>query len=490
MGTSEVPDRSDRFEPESDDEWARSPFERDRDRILYSRELRRLKDVTQVARAGESYLYHDRLSHSLKVAQVGRGLANTIRQRPRNEGVDFEAVLDSDVVEAACLAHDLGHPPFGHLSEEALDEKVREKTDSEKVDGNGESALAEWLGGEEDIDPEDLPVFGYEGNAQSFRIVTRLIPHYRSNAGLNLTHATVNAILKYPHSRAENDNKWGYYPGEEDRFEWAREGVPEGKTLEAEIMDYADDVTYAIHDVADFYKGSLIPLGLLLSEAQRRAQARRRLREEEKAGIAEEADREIADIADDEVEIDEVDLPGKPTLSEFESHIETSDKMSLRETDVERFFLELSRFPGVRDNLFTPFQGTDEESATLSRLSSNLVSRYPNADDEEGPEFVYLDQQDGPDAYCLYIDRSFREQVWILKELTFYYVINNPTLVGQQVGERRVIEELYGALFEESGRENLNSSAIPSTYRDWLQEEDPDVEWPSPIHRRRESSRT
>lgn len=479
-----MPARDERFEAENDDEWARSPFERDRDRLLYSRELRRLKDVTQVARAGESYLYHDRLSHSLKVAQVGRGLVNTIQQRPQNEGIDFDEVLDSDVVEAACLAHDLGHPPFGHLSEEALDEKVREKTDPEKVDADGENALAAWLDGEDDRDPAALPVFGYEGNAQSFRIVTRLIPHYKSSAGLNLTHATVNAILKYPHSREADDDKWGYYPSEADRFAWAREDVPEGKTLEAEIMDYADDVTYAIHDVADFYKGGLIPLGLLLSEAQRRAQARARLREEGKKEIAEAEGRDVADIADDEVPIDEADLPGKPTLSEFESHIDASDKMSLRETDVERFFLELSRFPGVRDNLFTPFQGTDEESATLSRLSSYLVSRYLNADDEEDPEFVYLDQQDGRDAYCLYIDRNFREQVWILKELTFYYVINNPTLVGQQVGERRVIEELYEALFEESGRKDLNTSAIPSPYRDWLKAEDPDVEWPSPIHRR------
>lgn len=483
MADSSPPSRADRFDPEEEDEWARRSFERDRDRILYTRELRRLKDVTQVARAGESYLYHDRLSHSLKVAQVGRGLATIITKRPRNGDVDFETVLDSDVVEAACLAHDLGHPPFGHLSEEALDEKLREKTNSEKADRSGQNELGDWID-EEDIDADELPMYGYEGNAQSFRIVTRLASHYKSNAGLNLTHSTLNAILKYPRSREEDDNKWGYYPSEANRFGWTREGIPDGKTLEAEIMDYADDVTYAIHDVVDFYKGGLIPLGLLLGEAMRREQARYRQIQQEIEEIAERDHRDIKEIDEEEVELDENELPGKPTLEEFEAHIEKSDKMSLRETTVEEFFLGLSHFPGVQENLLTPFQGTDQESRTLSRLSSNLVSRYLNADDEEKPEFVNLEDREETEGYCLYIDRKFREQVWILKELTFYYVINNATLVGQQRGERQVIEELYEALYEESGREDLNESAIPSPYRDWLQQEDPDVDWPSPIHHR------
>jgi len=475
-----MPERSDRFASETDDEWARSQFERDRDRILYTRELRRLKDVTQVARSGESYLYHDRLSHSLKVAQVGRGLARLIKKRHQKEEVDLDSVLDLNVVEAACLAHDLGHPPFGHLAEEALDEKVREKTDSEQTAENGKNRLKDWLEDMDEVESSDLPIYGYEGNAQSFRIVTRLVSHYKTEAGLNLTCATLNAILKYPHSREKDDDKWGYYPTEEDRFEWARDDIPEGKTLEAEIMDYADDVTYAIHDVADFYKGQLIPLDHLLGEAKRREETRKRLLEDRKEVIAQEEDKDVSDVDEDAIEIDEENLPSKPTLSEFESHIENSDKRDLKETTIEDFFRGLSKFPGVRDNLLTPFGGTDEERDTLSRLVSNLVSRYLNSSDQKDPEFVYLCDREERDGYCLYIDRQFREHVWILKELTYYYVISDPTLIGQQRGERHVIEELYEALYQEASRDNLESSAIPSPYRDWLEEEN--EIWPSPIH--------
>jgi len=483
MPDSDLPTRLDRYVSETNDEWARSPFERDRDRILYTRELRRLKDVTQVARAGESYLYHDRLSHSLKVAQMGRSLAQLIKKRPRNEDVEFDAVLDPNVVEAACLAHDLGHPPFGHLSEEALDEKVRKKTNPCEEDSNGNNKLGAWAE-QEDIEPAELPVFGYEGNAQSFRIVTRLASHYKTDAGLNLTKATLNAILKYPRSRKEDDDKWGYYPSENDRYDWARKGISEGKTLEAEIMDYADDVTYAIHDVADFYRGGLIPLDHLLGEAKRREEAQQRLIQQKKENIVEEDDRDISDIGDDEIEVEDEELPSKPTLSEFETYLKESEEMTLKQTTVEGFFRGLSRFPGVRDNLLTPFSGTDEENDTLGRLVSNLVSRYLNSSDQKSPEFVYLNRQEDQDEYCLYLDRRFREQVWMLKNLTFYYVISDSSLIGQQRGQRRVIEELFELLYEESGRDDLDSSAIPSPYRDWLGEEISDIDWPSPIHRR------
>lgn len=483
MSDTDPDDRSNRFASESDDEWARTSFRRDRDRILYTRELRRLKAVTQVARTGESYLYHDRLSHTLKVAQVGRSLAELIKKRPGNEGIDIEIVLDPDVVEAACLAHDLGHPPFGHLSEEALDEKVREKTHPCENGSLGNDELEDWID-ENGLDLTELPVYGYEGNAQSFRIVSRLASHHKTDAGLNLTRATLNAILKYPRTREEHDEKWGYYPSEEDRFDWARQGTSKGKTLEAELMDYADDVTYAIHDVADFYKGGLIPLDHLLGEARRREGVRQRLIEERKAEIAEENDQNSDTISSKHIDIGEAHLPGKPTLSEFESYIDDNDEMELRETTIEMFFEGLSRFPGVRDNLLTPFSGSDEERDTVSRLVSNLVSRYLNSSDQEEPEFVYLDNGADEDEYSLYIDRRFREQVWILKELTFYYVISDSSLAGQQRGERRVIEELFDVLYEEAERDDLESSAIPSPYLDWLKDEEPEFDWPSPIHRR------
>lgn len=483
MSDSSSPDRSDRFAPEYDDEWARSEFERDRDRILYTRELRRLKDVTQVARAGESYLYHDRLSHSLKVAQVGRGLARIIRQRPQNADKDVDAILDPNVVEAACLAHDLGHPPFGHLSERALDEKVRAHTDPERSGGPEDTMLAEWAA-DTGIELEELPVYGYEGNAQSFRIVTRLATHHKNpHAGLNLTRATINAILKYPRPWTEGADKWGYYQSENDRYDWARDGVSEGRTLEAELMDYADDVTYAIHDVVDFYMGGLIPLDHLLGEAMRRSKTRHRRAFDRMQTMAERTGRHVDDVSRDEVDVPEAELPAKHTLAEFEDHIERSDRLDLEKTTVEEFFVGLSGFPGVRDHLLTPFGGTDEERETLSRLKSNLVSRYLNAKDQTDPAYVYLENAESAADASLHVDRTLKEQVFILNELTYYYVISDSSLIGQQQGQRRVVEELFDVLFEESGRDDLTSSAIPAPYCEWLRE-DRNVDWPSPIHKR------
>jgi dGTPase len=484
MSDAASPDRGDRFAPEYDDEWVRSEFERDRDRILYTRELRRLKDVTQVARAGESYLYHDRLSHSLKVAQVGRGLARIIRKRPRNADREMDAILDPDVVEAACLAHDLGHPPFGHLSERALDEKARARTDPERSEDVDGTSVKDWAD-ENDVDLDELPVYGYEGNAQSFRIVTRLATHHKNpHAGLNLTRATLNAILKYPRAWTDGADKWGYYPTETDRFDWARTGVSDGRTLEAEVMDYADDVTYAIHDVVDFYKGGLIPLDHLLGEAMRRSTARRRQAFQRMQAVAKRTDRSLDDVNRNEVEVPEAELPAKHTLAEFEDHIHRSERMDLRETTVESFFAGLSGFPGVRDHLLTPFGGTDEERQTLSRLKSNLVSRYLNAGDQNKPAYVYLEDTGDGSSGTLHIDRTFEEQVFLLKELTYYYVISDSSLIGQQQGQRRVVEELFDVLYEEAEREDLDSSAIPEPYCGRLQKDDPNVDWPSPVHRR------
>ncbi|MGB9286651.1 MAG: dNTP triphosphohydrolase, partial [Candidatus Sulfotelmatobacter sp.] len=118
----------------------RTPAQRDRDRILYSSSFRRLAEVTQVVSASSGYVFHNRLTHSLQVAQVGRRLAEKLCKKYPALTTDL---ICPDVVEAACLAHDLGHPPFGHVAEHRLNE------------------LAKAYG-------------GFEGNAQSFRIVSSL----------------------------------------------------------------------------------------------------------------------------------------------------------------------------------------------------------------------------------------------------------------------------------------------------------------------------
>ncbi len=215
----------------------RSPAQRDRDRILYTSAFRRLGEVTQVASPTNAHVFHNRLTHSLQVAQVGRSLAQKLSIDSKKL-VESVGGIDPDVVEAACLAHDLGHPPFGHTAEEKLNE------------------LANEIG-------------GFEGNAQSFRIISKLAFKSESYGGLDLTRATLAAVLKYPCLKGQNKkklNKWGAFKSEIDDFNFARKLGPEKKfqrTVEADLMDWADDVTYSVHDVEDFFRAGRIPMHLL-----------------------------------------------------------------------------------------------------------------------------------------------------------------------------------------------------------------------------------
>ena len=214
----------------------RSPWQMDRDRILYSSAIRRLRPISQLVSSDQSGVFHNRLTHTMKVAQVGRRLAEYCVQRQQT--LAGRLGVDPDVVEAACLAHDLGHPPFGHVGEWTLDRLGRKYQCME----------------------------GFEGNAQSFRIVARLSKQSRGWEGLNLTRATLTALMKYPWPRAAEgprSHKWGYYSSEEIDFNKSREWLPERfravKSVEAELMDWADDITYSVHDIEDFHRAGCIP---------------------------------------------------------------------------------------------------------------------------------------------------------------------------------------------------------------------------------------
>lgn len=383
------PSREDRrHRPDDRCDSGRCVAERDRDRILYTSALRRLAGVTQVVAPEEGHVVHNRLTHVLEVAQITRRLAEKLRRDFPKE-VDAIGGLDPNVAEAAALAHDLGHPPFGHVAEEELDRLLYEE------------GVAE----------------GYEGNAQSFRIITKLAVRREDTDGLDLSRATLAATLKYPWKRdtdlsSKKNKKFGYYASEAEDFDFARKLMPahsDHQSVEARIMDLADDIAYSVSDLEDFVRAGRIPFDALAMSSLH-------------AGVAK---------------------PAKdPKPQEFESEerqnflaaatVEICKKHGQVSTDELR--IAFNRLLGMLP-IGRQYDGTKSDRARLRRITGGLMGVYISD--------ARLDASANDRGYVV-ISRQTELEIALLKQLTWHYVINSPALASQQEGQKEIVRGLFG----------------------------------------------
>ncbi len=353
----------------------RDDFARDRARLVHSASLRRLSAKTQVVQPASDDFVRNRLTHSLEVAQIGR---------------EFGAALgcSADLVDTACLAHDLGHPPFGHNGETALD------------------AVAAGIG-------------GFEGNAQTLRILTRLEPKRAHPdgrpAGLNLTRASLDAATKYPWRRGRGPHptmKFGVYDDDLEVFDWFRAGAPEGhRSAEAEVMDWSDDVAYSVHDVEDAVASGWLDPRLL---------------------------RERADVEAVLAVAGEVYEPGL-TPAELAEALE-----------------RLLATGAVPDS----YDGSRPALAALKDMTSRLIGRFVVAVEqatraEHGPG--PLTRHGGR----LVVPRESRAECAVLKAVAAHYVMHAAERVALHVRQREVVAELVAAF--EADPDRLD----PDLRHDW-----------------------
>lgn len=398
-------------------------FRVDRDRIAVSPYFARLGGVTQVVSAAGSGLLHNRLTHSLKVAQVARAIAERItgQDGPR-EVVEKLGGLDRDVVEAAALAHDLGHPPFGHLGERVLDRLARHRY-----------GLAD----------------GFEGNAQTYRILTTTDVRGPGTFGLNLTSAVRAAVLKYPWARlhypdphpsrfttpprgaAEPDDepgtgstKFSAYSTELADVEHARAPFAGRvddwqQTVEASVMDTADDIAYAIHDLQDFHRIGVLQHAAVATELG--------------AWSANTAGLAAMDPATLEAEARK---PGR-SLEQVRRRARTKDSWIF---DDDAFALAVSRVRAelVDDLLAGPFDGSIEAEQALATFSARWSARLVGG--------VVVDES--PPARSSHV--SLRPQQWhevqVLKFVHNHFVLLRPELALHQRGQASLLSTLAEAL--------------------------------------------
>ncbi len=367
-----------RFEPEDRKSSSRrGEFARDRARVLHSSALRRLGAKTQVLSPSAGDFARTRLTHSLEVAQVGREMA-------------AELGINPDIVDMACLAHDLGHPPFGH---------------------NGETALNGWASS----------IGGFEGNAQTLRLLTRIEPKvFSANGeprGVNLTRASLDATCKYPwpvqnaiqERGASKSVKFGVYQDDMPVFEWLRDGAPQRtKCIEAQVMDFADDVAYSVHDFEDAVVSGFIDLRQVADRGVR-------------AGL-----------------IDKISVWNGGVL----------DRSQLEDAFSR---LELNEF------WLKNFSGDQKELATLKNLSSSLIGNFVLTSTDRTLESAHATEVTRYQSQLL-VPVEIRAQISVLKGLVSAFLMSIDSRKGFYEYQRAILIELAEALLAANGR-HLDSYA-------------------------------
>ena len=354
----------DRFVTEPVKESVRSAFARDRARVLHSSALRRLAAKTQVLSAGYADFPRTRLTHTLEVAQIARELGDALG-------------CDPDLVDIAGLAHDLGHPPFGHNGEEELDR------------------LASSIG-------------GFEGNAQTIRVLTRLEakvlnPETGESVGLNLSRAALDAACKYPWARKPGIRKFGYYKDDTSIFEWMRIGAPAERTcLEEQVMDWSDDVAYSVHDVEDAIHTGLVTL---------------------------------EELASPEVQSDLVRIAQ-------ERYAPDADEAELRAA-LERI-ASLDYWPET-------FNGSQRDLVALKKFTSYLIGRFC-VSAQIATQMAYPSHPLTRYAATLVVPEEARNEVAVMKAITVRFVMGREGAEREYERQRQVIAEVVHALTLDEGR--------------------------------------
>jgi dGTPase len=343
--------------PKRVDAPERTPFERDRARVVHAAASRRLAAKTQVVDPRSDDFVRNRLTHSLEVAQVARDLARALG-------------CHADITETAALAHDLGHPPYGHNGETVLDELA-------------------------------APCGGFEGNAQTLRILTRLesksVDAEGRSVGLNLTRATLDACTKYPWRRPAPGAKFGVYEDDLPVFTWLRAGV-EGRRrcVEAQVMDLADDVAYSVHDVEDGVVAGLVDLGRLADPGER--------------GATWETVRGWYLPRASDAELD----------------------------DALAALMTVGSWPTA------PYDGTRRSMAALKNLTSDLIGRFCGS-----VQAATFAAYDGPIARYgaeLVVPRATATEIAVLKGVAAHYVMQSAHRLELQERQRELLHELVEAL--------------------------------------------